>query len=395
MKIASAIVNLVGTENTTRHLVQQIRQELGEGPIDLCLLFASAHFEGDLEKNAPELQEALAPRTFIGCTAEAVIRDDQEYEHQPGLVLWAARMPGARCISFHLSQEDLGRLETAEALREHLNVPADENPYFILLGDAFSVNPIQLLERFNAAYPGRPAIGGLASAAEQPEQNVLVFEGQTLRHGMVGVALWGNIQIDTIVSQGCRPIGRHMVVTKAEGNVIHQLGGKPTLAAVDEILHECSADDINLAKKRGLLIGCVINEYKKTFGSGDFLIRNPISIDQKSGAMAVNDYMRTGQTIQFHVRDNKSAADDLDALLAAHAASRPAGALLFSCNGRGSRFFSDRHHDARAVTSAHEKTPLAGFFCAGEIGPIGNRNFLHGFTASIGLFRPAADDEGE
>lgn len=395
MKIASAIVNLVGTEDTTRHLVQQIRKELGEGPIDLCLVFASAHFEGDLEKIAPELQEALSPRTFIGCTAEAVIRDDQEYEHQPGLVLWAARMPGARCVSFHLSQDDLGRLETAEALREHLNVPADESPFFILLGDAFSINPIQLLERFNAAYPGRPAIGGLASAAEQPAQNVLVFEGQTLRHGMVGVALWGNVQIDTIVSQGCRPIGRHMVVTKAEGNVIHQLGGKPTLAAVDEILHECSADDINLAKKRGLLIGCVINEYKKTFGSGDFLIRNPISIDQKSGAMAVNDYMRTGQTIQFHVRDSKSAADDLEALMSAHVAPRPAGALLFSCNGRGSRFFPDRHHDARAVTSVCEKTPLAGFFCAGEIGPIGNRNFLHGFTASIGLFRPAADDEHE
>lgn len=393
MNIASAVVNLVGTDNTTRHLVAQLRQSLGDGPVDLLILFGSAHFEGDLEKIAPDLQEAIAPRTFIGCTADAVIRDDQEYEHQPGLVAWAARMPGARCISFHLSQEDLTRLDTPEALREHLNVPADENPYFVLLGDPFSVNPIQLLERFNTAYPGRPTIGGMASAGEQPEQNVLVFEGQTLRHGVVGVALWGNVDIDMIVSQGCRPIGRHLVVTKAESNVIHQLGGKPALAAVNEILNECPPGDIELAKKRGLLIGCVINEYKKKFGSGDFLIRNPISIDDKTGAMAINDIMRTGQTVQFHVRDSKSAADDLEYLLSLRASQPVAGALLFSCNGRGSRFFPDRHHDARAVVNGHQKLPVAGFFCAGEIGPIGNRNFLHGFTASIGFFRPANSDD--
>lgn len=395
MKIASAVVNLVGTENTVRHLVMQLRQELGDGPIDLLILFGSAHFEGDLEKIAPDLQEALSPRTFIGCTADAVIRDDQEYEHQPGLVAWAARMPGVRCISFHLSQDDLGRLDTPEALREHLNVPADENPYFVILADPFSANPIQLLDRLNAAYPGRPTVGGMASAGEQPEQNVLVFEGQTLRHGAVGVALWGNVEIDTIVSQGCRPIGRHLIVTKAEANVIHQLGGKPTLTAVNEILNECPQSDIDLAKKRGLLIGCVINEYKKKFGSGDFLIRNPISIDEKSGAMAVNDMMRTGQTVQFHVRDSQSAAEDLQYLLSVRATEPAAGALLFSCNGRGSRFFPDRHHDARAVADGRPHMPVAGCFCAGEIGPIGNRNFLHGFTASIGFFRPASGDHDE
>jgi small ligand-binding sensory domain FIST len=217
----------------------------------------------------------------------------------------------------------------------------------------------------------------------------MIFEGQPLRHGLCGVALCGNIQIDTVVSQGCRPIGRHLVITEAEQNVIRQLGGKPPLAVVIETLKRCSTRDLELARTGGLLVGRVIDERQRKFARGDFLIRNPIGFEQESGAMVINDLVRPGQTIQFHVRDSASADDDLVSLLAAKSRRTAAGALLFACTSRGSRLFADRHHDARAVAESCGTRPVAGLFSAGEIGPIGRRNFLHGHAASVGFFRPA------
>jgi small ligand-binding sensory domain FIST len=217
----------------------------------------------------------------------------------------------------------------------------------------------------------------------------MIFEGQCLHHGLCGVALTGNIQIDTVVSQGCRPIGRHLVITEGERNVIRQLGGKPPLAVVIETLKQCSTRDIELARTGGLLVGRVIDEHQPSFARGDFLIRNPIGFEQESGAMMINDVIRIGQTIQFHVRDSESADHDLTSLLGARPRRVAAGALLFTCNGRGSRLFKERHHDARAVARACDALPVAGIFCAGEIGPVGRRNFLHGHTASVAFFRPA------
>ncbi|MGH6960714.1 MAG: FIST signal transduction protein, partial [Dongiaceae bacterium] len=381
----------VGGAETARELVAQVTPAEAGRTADLALLFASAHFEDELEKIAAEIHDLLRPRAFIGATGEAVIGGDQEFEHQPAITLWSAHLPGATATSFHLSEDELAGLDTAAGLQEHLGVRAEERPYFVMLGDpyTFSGGVMGLLELLAQVYPGRPTIGGMASAAEQPGQNALVFDGQVLRHGLVGVALRGNVRVDTVVSQGCRPIGRHMVITKADRNVIYQLGGRPPLAVVSELLNECPPHDIELARARGLLVGRVINEYQKSFSRGDFLIRNPIGFDSNSGAMAVNDLVRTGQTIQFHVRDGESASEDLSLLLAAARREPAAGALLFSCNGRGTRLFAQRHHDARAVRTSCGGIPLAGFFCAGEIGPVGERNFLHGHTASLGLFRPA------
>jgi small ligand-binding sensory domain FIST len=217
----------------------------------------------------------------------------------------------------------------------------------------------------------------------------MVFEGQPLRQGLCGVALRGDVEVDTIVSQGCRPIGHHLVITEGERNVIRELGGKPPLAVVIETLRGCSTRDIELARTGGLLVGRVIDERQPKFSRGDFLIRNAIGFEQESGAMVINDLIRPGQTIQFQVRDSESADDDLVSLLGARPRGAVAGALLFTCNGRGSRLFADRHHDARAVAQACGGRPVAGLFCAGEIGPIGRRNFLHGHTASVGFFRPA------
>lgn len=394
MKIAVATATNVQQPQLAEFLTEQIRQVLGDAPADLCFVFASAHFAETLPGLVQGLHEQLGPRTLLGMTGEAVIADDTEYEDQPALTLWAGNMPNVRLRSFHLSQEDLDRLDEPEALRDHLAIPLDEQPSFVLLGDPFSLQILRALEQMQRAYPDRPMIGGLASAADAPGENVMIFDGVTLNHGLCGVAMWGDVRMDTVVSQGCRPIGHHMVITRAEGQVIYQLGGKPPLARVTEVLKECSTRDLELARTRGLLVGRVINEYQPKFERGDFLIRNPLGFDSSTGAMAVSDLVRTGQTIQFHVRDAKTAAEDLDNMLAdaATVAKQAAGTLLFSCNGRGSRLFSDRDHDARAVRSVSGPMPLAGLFCAGEIGPVGDQIFLHGHTASIGFLRPADDE---
>lgn len=386
IRVASAVVEGYGHPDAASRLAQAITESLG-GRVDLLLAFASAHYEEEFERIAAELHEKLAPRAFIGATGEGVIAGDREYESQPAITAWAARLPRVRLCAFHLSQEDVERLATPQEWHEQLGAGPQEQPNFILLADPFSVNILLALERLEAAYPKRPAVGGVASAGEAPRQNVLIFDGQALRHGLCGVALWGAVRMDTVVSQGCRPIGRHLVITKAQQNVIYQLGGKPPLNMVQELLRSCSSRDQQLAQTRGLLVGRVINEHQGSFSQGDFLIRNPIGFDASTGAMAISDLVRTGQTIQFHVRDSVSAGEELAALLSAAPCERAAGALLFSCNGRGTRLFPDRHHDARAVHTACRGAPVSGFFCAGEIGPVGGRNFLHGHTASIALFR--------
>lgn len=384
----SAIETRLESTDVARQLVDDVMASLDGCPPHVCMLFASAHFEDRLSAIADEIAEALPTRALIGSTGRTVIRDHQEYENQPSISLWAAHMPGAHVASFHLSQSDLERLDTPEALQDYVCVDPGDKPYFIVTGDPYSINGQELVERFNCAYPGRPVFGGMASSGERPGQNRIVFDGQTLRHGAAGVAMWGPLRIDGVVSQGCRLIGEPMVITKAGGNVIHELGGKRAKRVFRGILDRCPVRDVTLAREQGMLIGLVIDESKTRFGRGDFLMRQ-FRLVPNTDAILINDEVRPGQTIQFHVQDAQSAAEDLKLLLADQSARPVAGGLLFTCNRRGTRFFSRRHHDARSLVEALGSIPVAGISCAGEIGPIGARNYLHGHTASIALFRPS------
>jgi len=195
--------------------------------------------------------------------------------------------------------------------------------------------------------------------------------------------------MDTCVSQGCRPVGRPMVIPRSKENVIEQLGGKAAMEALRDTVNELpEAERQKLAN--GLFLGRAVSEYREKFGRGDFLVRNVMGVDQEQGSIAVNDYVRTGQTVQFHVRDAATAGEDLSMLLCAERdkSVRAAGGLLFSCNGRGSRMFKQPCHDIGAARKAMPTTPVAGFFAAGEFGPVGGKNFIHGHTASFALFRP-------
>jgi small ligand-binding sensory domain FIST len=231
-------------------------------------------------------------------------------------------------------------------------------------------------------------MGGMASGGRRPGETRLVLDKNELANGAVGVLLQGPIQVRSIVSQGCRPIGQHMIITRAQENIIAELGGQPPLLRLQQLWQELAPREQQLFQQ-GLHIGRVINEYQGQFQRGDFLVRNVLGLDRESGALAITDNVRVGQTVQFHVRDAETADEDLHAMLqrdiTAHS-QRPAGALVFTCNGRGTRLFSEPHHDARAVRAEVGPVPLAGFFAMGELGPVGGQNFIHGFTASVVLF---------
>jgi small ligand-binding sensory domain FIST len=216
----------------------------------------------------------------------------------------------------------------------------------------------------------------------------VAVDGVSHAAGAAAVLLHGPITIRTVVSQGCRPIGKPVVVTKSEQQTIQELGGRPPLAVLKELFNELPPEDRALVNE-GLHVGRVINEYQESFGRGDFLIRNVVGADHETGAIAVADFIRRGQTVQFHVRDAASADEDLRTLLAdAGKTVRPEGALLFTCNGRGTRMFDTADHDAAAVDDAWPGLPVAGLFAQGELGPVGGRSFMHGFTASMALFGP-------
>jgi small ligand-binding sensory domain FIST len=277
------------------------------------------------------------------------------------------------------------------------SLPAEWSPddFLIALGEPFSFPADFLLERLNEDQPNVPVLGGMASGGMSPGENRLIFGGSIVDEGAVVVHVSGAIRLRTVVSQGCRPIGRPLVVTKAERNVIYELGGKPSFMQLREIFDTLPTSEQRLVQT-ALHIGRVVSEYKERFDHGDFLIRNVMGIDGNSGAIAIGDYLRPGQTVQFHIRDEEASDAELKQLLAAARNSHrraPLGSLLFTCNGRGTRMFSQPHHDVQAVAAAFGPIPLAGFFAQGEIGPIGKQNFVHGFTASVGLFYPVDDPE--
>ena len=258
-----------------------------------------------------------------------------------------------------------------------------------MLADSFSTSIEDAFAQIEKNCPGAPAIGGVASGGSDLGENYLILDGKVVREGVVGVAVSGPVAIRTIVSQGCEPIGERYVVTKAERNIIYELGGVPTLERLQATLNALGKDGARRAAM-SLQVGIAFNELQSKFERGDFLIRGLIGADQRTGGLAISDVVYEGQTIQFHVRDAKAASEELNLMIAKDRVdfpdSAPKAALLFTCNGRGRQFFMTDHHDILAVQKRSENMPVAGFFAAGEIGPVGGKNFIHGYTASVAFF---------
>jgi small ligand-binding sensory domain FIST len=363
-----------------------------QAPPDLALMFFSLHHQEAAQELAETAQKRLAARCLLGCGGEAIVGDDQEVETAPALCLWLARWSSPVDLqSFHLVAEQTPDGLSLLGWPDALLAANTGQAAILLLADPFTFPVSDFLARVNEDHPGLRVLGGMSSGGRMAGDTKLVLGNQSLASGAVGVLVQGPAPLRSIVSQGCRPIGQHMVITRAQENIITELGGQPPLRRLQQLWQHLSPRDQQLFQQ-GLHIGRVINEYQGQFQRGDFLVRNVLGLDRESGALAITDHVRVGQTIQFHVRDAETADEDLRALLQADLGSqerRPAGALLFTCNGRGTRLFSEPHHDARAVRGEIGAVPLAGFFAMGELGPVGGQNFIHGFTASVVLFEEA------
>jgi small ligand-binding sensory domain FIST len=321
----------------------------------------------------------------LGCTGESIVGEGQEIEGYPALSVWAASLPDVSIRPARLSEPSEPALEWSE------NLENPESALLILLGDPFSFQADGFLKRVNQEVRGLRVVGGMASGSQVPRANQLILDRQAFHDGAVAILLSGPIWIQTVVSQGCRPIGRTLIITKAEQNAIKELGRNPALAVLRDMFQKLSEEE-QAKVQDGLHVGRVINEYQESFQRGDFLVRNVMGADE-SGAIRITDLVRVGQTVQFHVRDAETADEDLreNLLLArkqARSSAPPAAALLFTCNGRGTRLFDLPHHDVKLIHEVFGPIPVAGFFAMGEIGPIGGQNFLHGFTASMVLFAP-------
>jgi len=385
MRFHSCISEAESTDAAVDEVIDRARE--ANVTADVVFVFLTAHHVEQADAVVEKLWLELDPQAAVGCSAEGVIGGEREIERTPGIAILIGHAPGVRVHPFHLAADE----DWSESILERMG-HGPETRAFIGFGDPFTTPLNQLLQVLDDHAPAAPLIGGMASSGQRPGDNVLVRNDQLLREGFVGVSLAGAIEVDTVVSQGARPIGKPMVVTKAQKNVIEQLGGRPALVVLRELIDSMPPAQKQLLS-RGLLIGRAMSEYKESFARGDFVIRNLMGVDKESGAIAVTDLVKVGQTMQFHARDAATADEDLMALLDLHRqkppGNQPAGGLLFSCNGRGMRLFDTPSHDIAAANSALPNTPMAGFFAAGEIGPVGSKNFVHGHTASFALFRPA------
>jgi small ligand-binding sensory domain FIST len=388
MPFAAALSTAADTAQALEDVCAQTQGRL-DGPPDLAVLFYSPHHGDGAAALAAGVREWLAPGCLLGCPGESIVGNDREVEDGPALSLWLGRWPKKVGLTpFHLTHEETPDGHSLLGWPAALAEAEPDKALLLVLADPHTFPVGAFLQEVNEAHRGLRVVGGMASGARGPGDCRLLLDDQVHEQGAVGVLLQGPLGVRAVVSQGCRPIGKHMVITKARENVILELSGQSPLAQLQQIWQEASDEDRELLR-HGLHVGRVINEYQGEFQRGDFLIRNVIGLDSASGALAITERVRVGQTVQFQVRDAASADEDLHALLqldlSAHA-RKPAGALLFTCNGRGTRLFPQPDHDAGVLRREAGAIPLAGFFAQGELGPIGGQNFIHGFTASVVLF---------
>ena len=397
MKWSSALSDLPSLDDAISDCAAAIRGELGDRVPDLVLAFASSHHASNFELVPELVRRHMGEYLLIGCTGGGVIGAGHEVEDRPGFALTAASLPGVELAPFHIEDGDLPDQDAPPEKWEALvGALATDDPHFILLADTFSIAAEDLLRGLDYAFPRSAKIGGLAGGAHEPGGNALYLSEKVYSSGLVGVAVHGAVVVDTVVAQGCRPIGETMRVTSCSQNVLLELDGSTPLDVLKGILAVSSAHDKELIARNSLFLGVVMDPLNDAPQLGDFLIRNITGVDHKLGVLAVGEMLREGQSVQFHLRDADTSAQELDALLTEYAANNPiyeeTGALLFQCLGRGSYLYGRPDHDTDMFREKVSAMPLTGFFCNGEIGPVGDTTYLHGYTSSFGIFRPKRRD---
>lgn len=388
MQFASASSSATTLDEALSTITTDIQQTLGAKSVDMLLLFLTEPWVDHAEVISATLRTILTPNLFLGCSAESVIGQKTEIEFSHGITCLAAHLPEVKLQPFVWKIGTWQDILTDKASLSAV-FPADESTEVtLLMADPFSTPVNQLLEALNTFFPEFPIIGGMASAASAPNGNVLFCNEEILHGGAVGVTLSGNLQVDLIVSQGCRPLGETFIIEEVEENVIIRMDNSSPLLHLQKLVDNLPPSEHHLLRN-GIFIGRAIQPDTDDLGRGDFLVRGVLGVDHEQGAIAVGDYMYTGERVQFHVRDASTAIEDLSLMLTPQSIyGVPAGVLVVSCNSRGTRLFDHPNGDVSTITNTLGSVNMAGFFAAGEIGPIGDKNFLHGHTASLALFRP-------
>jgi small ligand-binding sensory domain FIST len=359
------------------------RGALGGERCDLAIVFASGLHLAVPETLLEAVHEALMPEQLVGCGAGGVIGPHREIEEGTAVSIWAAHLGEGSATAFHAAVEELEEGAGALTGMPELDGAAGA----ILLADPATFPTDAVLRFLSDSTPMISLLGGLASG--RTGAGAVLFMGEdVLDEGAVGVRLDG-VEMLPCVSQGATPIGPELTITAADGNVIEELAGRPALVTLRETIEGLPASELEMVEG-GLLVGIVVDANKPDYVQGDFLVRGLVGADPSSGKVAVAADVHPGQVVRLHARDAVSADRDLREALAVQMTAlggrAPAGALLFACNGRGRDMFSRPHHDADAVAEALLDAPAAGFFAAGEIGPVGGEHFLHSFTATIAVF---------
>ena len=392
MKWATVISRRTSFEDAVRECSEGVRNDLGPGSVSLAFVFVTPHFAAYYPRVPHLVARHLEPEALVGCSGGGVIGGGEEVEQAPAVTLVAARLPDVEVGAFRIG-DGLPDLDgPPDAWARLIGAGPGSEPQLVMIADPFSVPVEALLAGLDYAFPGSPKVGGLASGGYSPGMNALFLNDEVFTDGAVGVSLEGNVAIDTVVAQGCRPIGETMQVTGCKGNLLYELDGRPAIEEIRDLFTTLDERDRSLAQT-ALFVGVLMDEFSEKPQVGEFLIRNIIGVDPGRGAIAVGENLQEGMRLRFHLRDARTSAEDLHAMLSGYNEARPddtnvAGALLFSCLGRGQGLYEQPNFDTGVFQSHLGGVPVGGFFCNGEIGPVGSTTFLHGYTSSFGLFRP-------
>ncbi len=381
MPFAAAMSEHPLTAHAVGEVTGAVLEQIGDRP-DFATVFVTPPHAGALEDIMGTVEEVIHPLVSLGCAAESVLGPHREVEQDAAVTLLAGHVGPLVPLALDAVPSQSGPGLTLRGWPTEIPFTPEA---LVLVGDPFSFPTESFLDWIDTNHPGLRVVGGMASAARGPGGNRLALGTRVRTGGAVGAILGPGAEITTLVSQGCRPFGDPLVVTRAEHNLLYELAGRPALEqVVAQTRDSLSEAEVVLLETGGLHLGRVIDEHREHFGRGDFLVRNVVGADRSSGAIAVGDPVPVGTTVQFHLRDAATADEDLHELVASRRAD---AALVFTCNGRGTRLFGQPHHDVRVLSEHLGAVPMTGFFAAGELGPIGGRNFVHGFTASVALLR--------
>jgi small ligand-binding sensory domain FIST len=389
MKWASAVSTASSLDQAAEEMAERLGGELDRVEPDVVFAFAADHAPDHLARLPDALQPWLGGALLVGATASGVVGGGREAEEGPALALLAGIAGDAEFTLTHVEQDQLPPVAgPRQDWWDLAGVQPEQQPAFVLLADPFTFDAEHCVRGLDRAFPGATVVGGLASGAEQPGQVRLLAGGDAHRAGALLLACTGNLAVEAVVSQGCRPIGEPLFVTDCAEQRIRALDGRRPREVLGELFASLEARDRDLFNARELFIGFALPGPRQVVQPGDFLVRNVLGLDADSGDLYVGARVPPNGVVQFHLRDGPAAAADLAQRLASRATAAPSAALMFSCVGRGEGLFDSAGHDSALLARACGPLPVGGFFCAGEIGPVQGATFLHGYTTVFGLLGP-------